>query len=154
MNGQRISKTLPSLQMNSSGQRQNGRGVIKMSNDKIPFDVEKWKSGKYDVVTRDDRKMLSCLVHEVECLYPVSVIFNDNVHRTYTLNGIFDTAMLTDNDLFLIPKKRKVWIAIRKEKLECDKFYVCSQAYDSKDQIPKESQCDAYHITEVELPDE
>lgn len=51
-----------------------------------------------------------------------------------------------------IPKKRKVWIAIRKEKLECDHFYVCSQAYDIKDQIPKESQCDAYHITEVELP--
>lgn len=122
---------------------------------KIPFDIELWRTGKYDVVTRDNRKVVSLYLHDIEIDYPLSFVVEDSsTLHTAQKNGNYDKFDTnSERSLFLIPKSRKVWMAIRKAKLGTDKFYITSHAYDNRDHIPVESQCDIYHIIEVELPE-
>lgn len=119
---------------------------------KIPFDVEKWKSGKYDVVTRDGLKVLSLFVHDVTCNYPISVIHFNKWHGNHMRDGKFQKdALESSHDLFLTTKKRKVWIAIRKAKLGTDSFHITSYGYEDKSCISNE--CKDWHTIEVELPE-
>ncbi len=120
---------------------------------KIPFDVELWNSGKYDVVTGDGDTIKSLLIHPVECDYPIVVLTNNNEMENYTLEGKFIVNDDDDdiNDLFLIPKKRKVWIGIEKE--TNDSVLGATNAYFTKEELMKSDYVKRCHIVEVELPE-
>lgn len=124
--------------------------------EKIPFDAELWKSGKYDVVTRDDSKVLSLLVHDANVKFPVSVLIKDFSYPiSFDLMGRENANEGQSNrDLFLILKKRKVWIAIRKERLGTDKFYITSQAYGTEKELIDDAAINGWYIVELELPDD
>lgn len=124
-----------------------------MSN-KIPFDVELWKSGKYEAQDGNGSVVQSLLIHNVECTYPISVIFEGEGNETFTLNGKYSSDCDdTGSDLFLIPKKRKVWIAIKQDKIGNDKFHVTTQAYDTRKELINNHALNDWHIIEIELPE-
>lgn len=127
--------------------------------DKIPFDIEKWKTGKYDVVNNKGKKALSVILHNIDCRYPVSVIWDTEFHQeTYSSTGHYDYTFLDpDDDIYLIPKKRKVWIAIEREcgwPLENDDSLKSSFAYPTRELLMKSSFiAEEGYIIEVELPE-
>ena len=121
--------------------------------DKIPFDVDKWKSSKYDVVN-EEGIVRSIIMHEVECEYPISVVSANKSMETYTVKGIYNVHFPTDSEcnLFLTPKKRKVWVAISKAHNDFGRRN--SAVMESEQEaIMFSMKRDDHYIVEVELPE-
>ena len=131
--------------------------------NKIPFDAELWKSGKYDVVN-EEGIVRSITMHEVECKYPISVVSANRSMETYTAKGFNNVDLPTHPkfNLYLTPKKRKVWVAVHKRlttvQQTCSQsasFYITSPAYESEEKLINDVVIgDQYHIIEVELPED
>lgn len=121
--------------------------------DKIPFDVEKWKSGKYDVVDGRGTAVKSLLIHDINCNYPVSVVLENNTNESYRLNGWYDNDQDSEYNLFLTPKKRKVWIAVAKDAARNGIVIGCAVPKETKKQLLDYTNSDDYYHIEVELPE-
>lgn len=121
--------------------------------DKIPFDVKLWETGNYDAVGYSGEIARSIVIHKIPCEYPVCAIFGKE-NETFTLEGKYIVDSLDgihDSDLFLIPKKRKVWLGVRKEKMTNDNYYMTTYAYDNRDDLPIDYLCSRYQFVEIEL---
>ena len=74
------------------------------------FDLEKWKTGDYDVVTRNGKKVrIICTDRNVGEYSIVALIAEDDCLEdkvvTYTCNGRYNGDYADGSDLFLVKKK-------------------------------------------------
>ena len=123
--------------------------------DKIPFDVELWKTGKYDVINGSGIEIKSLLIHNIECTFPITVILGNGCNENYMINGDLDGRDDDDeklDNIYLIPRKRKVWIAVYKR--DCP--FTTTLAYESRAELISNgldiNSMENWHIIEVELP--
>ena len=74
--------------------------------NKIEFDLEKYNSGEYDVVTREGLSVkIAGVYEEANTHHQVSGWFDGRV-RSWATNGRYFVERMSDYDLFLIPKKK------------------------------------------------
>ncbi len=91
--------------------------------ERIPFDLEKWKTGKYDVVSRDGR-LVEILKTDLKAVETIVIIYNqkDGSQHAFAITGNGRVFFHEDHedDLFLIPKTRTVWVNLYKGECEYD----------------------------------
>lgn len=89
----------------------------KQESERIPFDLEKWKTGKYDVVTRNDWSVY-IIKTDLNCAWRkplVGVLCYGEIGKakeavcTWSINGEEHVGD-RPTDLFLIPKTETVWV--------------------------------------------
>lgn len=79
----------------------------------LPFDLEKALSGKYKIVTRDNREV--DYIHDtgLNINYPIiGHIKEGDFPRNYTKGGKFTVNYESCHDLFLVEEKKKGWVVI------------------------------------------
>lgn len=90
----------------------NGVGVLNSEvEERIPFDLEKWNSGKYDVVTSKNypfRLLCTNRNYEDVPIFGFATIEGEEIGCAYTLSGKGNK----DHDLLLIPKTETVWMNV------------------------------------------
>jgi hypothetical protein len=75
------------------------------TDNKIPFDWDKFQTGDYDVVTREGKKAV--IVSNVEEPdYPINAEIDDISTLSFTINGRYWRNGDDEDDLFLIPKEK------------------------------------------------
>ena len=81
--------------------------------ERIPFDLEKWNTGKYDVVQRNGM-CTRILCTDLEWKYPIATYNKDSEQVSFhTKHGMtLNDSSEDDSDLFLIPKTETVWVNI------------------------------------------
>lgn len=81
--------------------------------ERIPFNVEKWRSGKYDVEIRAGDKITSLHVHDANVKKPISFHYEgDTDIETCSLSGVFKSdGSESVLDLFLVPKDDAVTVS-------------------------------------------
>lgn len=120
-----------------------------------PFDLERAIAG-YPVFTRDGRKVIEIFFSKLKIKCNIlAYIENDGGRFTaYNDCGIYDDGHESDNDLFMAPRAKKLWIAVKKEPFE-DGVYPTSWAAESKGHFFNRDYCKTkYHHVEIEVEDE
>ena len=81
--------------------------------ERIPFDLEKWNTGKYDVIQRNGM-CTRILCTDLEWKYPIATYNKDSEQVSFhTKHGMtLNDSSEDDSDLFLIPKTETVWVNI------------------------------------------
>lgn len=74
--------------------------------NKIQFDLEKYNSGEYNVVTREGLPVKIAGVNEEAAEFKRVVGWICGVIFSWSLNGIYSKSGESKYDLFLIPKKK------------------------------------------------
>lgn len=128
-----------------------------------PFDLGRALAGD-EVVTRDGRKVLQLFYFDKasdisERLYALigwkddkSGEYYDEITR-YNDNGIWFEERESHLDLFLMPKKKKLWIPVSKAQ-GLHGFYNTDYAYLSEAAARINTDLNTYTIVEVEIDDE
>lgn len=81
--------------------------------ERIPFDLEKWQSGEYDVEYNNGNKPLAVYHIKEANVWQIVSVNGNNVPFFHFSSGHF----LSDKkncylDLFLTPKKKKGWVVV------------------------------------------
>ncbi len=110
--------------------------VEEENQDRIPFDLEKWKTGKYDVISREGVSV-DILKTDLKANETLVVVyhFGDNEEHAYAIteDGMFHSSEDPhENDLFLTPKTTKVWVNVYHGRVE---WISKEDAYDNRDQL-------------------
>lgn len=120
-----------------------------------PFDLEAAMRGE-PCVTRNG--MQAKFLYKLNCegaLYPIIMIIKSDIHESvkeYTVDGKFDVAQPDHGyDLFMLTKKKKLWIAINKREVS-ESFYEVSNAYFTEDDLKHRGWNENNsHIIQVEI---
>jgi hypothetical protein len=107
-----------------------------MTNRK-PFDLQKALAGD-PVETREGREIKVVFVSEMNEEYPVLCVYKDidfeYVSRWYKKSGQEYSNRESNLDLFMLTKKKALWIAVSKEPYASNAHY-SSAAFKSKDEL-------------------
>jgi len=117
-----------------------------------PFDLEKMKAG--DKVCDEEGNIhkqavyLDCdlSVHE----YPIVVVDSNGIIWTYGLNGISSTR----RQLFMVPKMKKLWIAVTKDMNTSQISIGAAQSFLKLENLKTIFNEEYHHIVEIEVEDE
>jgi hypothetical protein len=96
------------------------------------FDLERFLAGD-EAITRNGKKILEYHLFKSNINKPLFVLIEGNDHLT-SLNKYgkhYDEDIGSPYDLFMVPKTKKVWIAIDRFRA-CDHVHEVSNAYDSQ----------------------
>lgn len=123
-----------------------------------PVDVEAAKRG-YPVCTRDGRDARIIAFNAKNDTYPIIALIQDEDGNEYaesfTIEGRkYLSIQCSDHDLFMKPKKKKLWIRIRKQPSnEGTDFenHETSCAYVNQDQLIKDTENNHYVEIEIEV---
>lgn len=108
-----------------------------------PFDLERALAGD-PVVTRGGKKVLELhYFKNIKLNYPlVAVVEEQELLMAYTEKGIYvgyKDNIESENDLFMAPKTKKLWIAVCKTKINSsnEDFYDATCAFECRDKLEK-----------------
>lgn len=113
----------------------------------VPFDLELWKSGKYDVVTRGGNPVRILCTDRIEEGYPIfGFCLEKGVEwgAAYTLGGIERSD--SKRDLFLAPKTNKVWVNVYHDNLSHPTFE------EAKHNIRYSTECNYIETVQITKP--
>lgn len=115
-----------------------------------PFNLERALAGD-EVVTRKGRKVLKLCFFENVLEWPVVAhIESQETVLIFDKDGKYSRNDISIHDLFMLQKKKKLWIPIARES-SSDRYHTTEHAYTSKELAEQQFDTDTWQIVEVEI---
>ena len=112
----------------------------KLPQNAIPFDWEKYKSGKFEAITGGGYKPTE-VYNLQDAIIPICYVDSLRTIKTCSNSGSWIENHKSENDLFLIPKTRKVWEVVIRFSTKVSAEKVASEWNNAT-------------VTEIEIPEQ